>query len=368
MLAVPYLAYSASPVTDGLVGYWNFDEGSGVAAIDRSGNGNNGTIVNATFTEDTPVQISSLFALDFNNTSGVAYSYVTIPTDPVLEPNSSLTLSVWVKTDSTEDRIRVIISKAYGSFGDESYMLYYDGIDYVRFALSSIGSIAMAQPTINEWHYIVATYNGSVMRMYLDGVEQVNGTVTGSLGYTDNPVLIGADISTGVIPDKGWDGEIDDVLIYDRALSFPEIQVIIDVLPPAVGTPILNPLREGIQPTQNVTVSVSVTDFESGVKSVTLIYSVDNGTTWTNPESMDFNNVTNLYEGVIPGQPMGTEVIFKITASDNAANSITMDGASSDYAYIVIPEFPTVLMFPMFTIATILAIAAFRKRHTTPGC
>jgi hypothetical protein len=135
-----------------------------------------------------------------------------------------------------------------------------------------------------------------------------------------------------------------------------------DVLAPDVGTPVLNPARENVQPDQNVTVSINVTDSESGVKNVTLTYSIDNGTTWANPESMNFNATSNLYEGTIPGQPMGTEVRFKIVAFDNAENNVTMDGTSLDYTYIVVPEFPTALALPIFMTATLLAIIFYRKK------
>jgi len=140
--------------------------------------------------------------------------------------------------------------------------------------------------------------------------------------------------------------------------------VVFDGRPPDIDIPIQDPSANNVQPYQNVTISVNVTDNLSGVKNVTLTYSLDNGTTWENPESMDFNSTSGLYEGTIPGQPMGTEVRFKIVAFDNTENSVTKDGTSADYSYIVVPEFSTLIVTPLFMIATLLAVIVYRKKHS----
>jgi hypothetical protein len=225
MLTVPCFAYSQPPVTDGLVGCWKFDEGSGVTAMDSSGLGNNGSIVNAAYSEDTPPQAASTFALSFNTTGAdIAYSYVRIADNASLRPSSGLTLAAWVKTNSTEVREHVIVSKQYGGATSDSYVIWYHSDGNLWFDVGGVGHILTVQPPANEWHYIVGTYNGSVMRLYVDGVEKVNSTVTGTIPYDDNPVLIGADSNNlNHIPDSGWNGLIDEVLIYNRALSQAEI-------------------------------------------------------------------------------------------------------------------------------------------------
>jgi hypothetical protein len=135
-----------------------------------------------------------------------------------------------------------------------------------------------------------------------------------------------------------------------------------DVLAPEAGTPSLNPSRNNVQPYQNVTVSVNVTDSESKVKNVTLICSLDNGTTWENPVLMTLNATSDLYEGTIPGQPTGTYVRFKIEAFDNAGNNVTNDGTSFDYTYTVVPEFSQTLALPMFMIATLLSLIIYKRK------
>jgi len=600
MLVAPCFA-SLPPVTDGLVGCWDFDEGSGVTAVDSSGNGNHGLIVNATYTgDDIPSQELSGYSLVFNNWGGNAYSYVTIPDNSSLRPSSGLTLAAWVKAGTYEGRMRTIISKQLDASNGDSFVLWYHDDGNLWFDVGGVGHILIVQPPANEWHHIVGTYNGSFMRLYVDGVEKVSSVATGTIPYDNNPVLIGADSNQADhTPDAGWNGTIDDVLLYDRALNQEEVAiltgssklygiignhlvtvnqntgdatevgiinasglwgltydpyrnalycvanqttdpelvlidqttakattigpidlegysttylgfvealafnpvdgilygsagttaylspmliridpatgnatqiasitgttendgdslvfingalysvdtapystlytvnlgtgvatnvgdlndfrdvilaynpetqtllgsaradrllieisrftgqctdigpthtadefegallgsmaVVFDGRPPDIEIPTQDPSANNVQPYQNVTISVNVTDNLSGVKNVTLTYSLDNGTTWEPPESMNLNTTSNLYEGTIPGQPMGTEVRFKIVAFDNADNSVTEDGTSVDYTYIVVPELNTLIVIPAFMIATLLAVTVYRKKHS----
>jgi len=232
-LIAPCFAYSLPPVTDGLVGCWKFDEGSLVTAIDTSGSGNDGMMVNTTYSEPPPESLSTS-SLKFNNTnSGNAYSYITIPDSSSLRPSSGLTLAAWVKTDTNEGRLRVIISKQYGSSNHDSFVLWCHDDGRLWFSLEGVGVIQAGQPPLNEWHHIVATYNGSFMRLYMDGVEQSSGAATGSILYDNNTVLIGADSNQADhTPDEGWSGFIDEVLIYNRALNQTEIaQIMIPEFP-----------------------------------------------------------------------------------------------------------------------------------------
>jgi len=232
MLAVPCFAYSLPPVTDGLVGCWEFDEGSGVTAVDSSGIGNHGLIVNATYSDDIPPQTLSNYSLRFNSTWGNAYSYVTIPDNSSLRPSSGLTLAAWVKAGTYEGRMRTIISKQIGSGGGDSFVLWYHDDGNLWFDVGGVGHIMTGQPPANEWHQIVATYNGTLMQLYVDGVEKVSSAATGSIPYDNNTVLIGADSNQADhTPDAGWNGTIDDVLIYNRALSQAEIAQIIPEFP-----------------------------------------------------------------------------------------------------------------------------------------
>ncbi len=151
-----------------------------------------------------------------------------------LRPSSGLTLAAWTKTSTNEERGCVIIGKQYGSSNHDSFALWYQ-YGYLGFVLEHGGAydaISTAKSPANEWHYVVGTYDGSFMRLYVDGVEKANGTATGAIMYDSNPVLIGADSDqSNHTPDSGWNGLIDEVLIYNRALSQSEIMQVIPEFP-----------------------------------------------------------------------------------------------------------------------------------------
>jgi parallel beta-helix repeat protein len=128
---------------------------------------------------------------------------------------------------------------------------------------------------------------------------------------------------------------------------------------PTIETPSRTPDGD-VLPDQPVKVSVNVTDATSQVKNVTLSYTINNGETWTD---LPMNHTaSNLYEATIPPQQAGTTVRFKIVAYDHAENTATLDGTEPYCTYQVIPEFPMVMILPLFIILTLLAVMFTRKR------
>jgi uncharacterized protein YvpB len=121
-------------------------------------------------------------------------------------------------------------------------------------------------------------------------------------------------------------------------------------------------LPEGdVQPNQQVTVFVNVTDPESGVKNATLYYNLNYNQTWI-AEPMSYNSTSCLYNATILGQPIGTYVRFKIVAYDKAGNNATRDGTEQYCTYQVIPEFPSSLILPLFMVLAIPAILYVKKK------
>jgi parallel beta-helix repeat protein len=138
----------------------------------------------------------------------------------------------------------------------------------------------------------------------------------------------------------------------------------LDLTAPIIGTPSRKP-SDGVQPDQLVKVSVNVTDIISGVKNVTLYYSLNNGTSWEEPTPMTLNSSTSLYEANIPGQSLGTWVKYKIVAYDIAGNNATLEGTQPYLVYQVVPEFPSLLILPLFMMTTLLSVIVYRRKHQT---
>jgi len=134
-----------------------------------------------------------------------------------------------------------------------------------------------------------------------------------------------------------------------------------DVTPPVIGIPIQDPPPDMVMPYQNVTVSVSITDTESGVRNATLQSNLNNSGTWVTLV-MSYNSTSGLYYATILGQPEQTYVKYRIVAYDNAENMAVEDNAGQYYTYTVIPEFSSATILALFMILTVLVAVFARKR------
>jgi parallel beta-helix repeat protein len=181
---------------------------------------------------------------------------------------------------------------------------------------------------------------GNYWSEYID-VDEKQGpyqNLTGNDGIWDNPYIINAN-NTDHYP-------------------FSSLS---DNQPPVIGIPQRTPSGD-VSPSQEVTVTVSVTDSLNEVKNVTLYFTIDDGAHWNSTEMQKIPS-TDLYEGVIPGQEAGTTVRFKIEAFDYADNNATRDGIEPYCIYQVIPEFGSLAIPSLLWIATLLAFALSRKKQ-----
>jgi len=135
-----------------------------------------------------------------------------------------------------------------------------------------------------------------------------------------------------------------------------------DEAPPAIGTPTCSP--GDIQPYEEVSVSVAVTDVGSGVKNTTLLYSTDNGTSWTQLE-MTYNLTSEVFMAVLPGQPSGMLVKYSIVAFDNAGNVAIDDNSSRFFTFEIIPEFGLACLVLLLTSTAIILIITKSFRQKT---
>jgi hypothetical protein len=202
------------PIDQGMVGYWKFDEGSGQAASDISGNSNNATLVN-----------SPVWAAGKSGT-GLQFSgnnYISIPSSPVLSGGSGLTVSMWVNTSAIGSKN--ILSKRHGTTPYSSYNMTVDTQTNNRASCSvtnNSGASASAGAAANTftrgvWQHIVCVYNGSNVRMYTNGVHNgFTNNLTGTVYSSNNLLYI-------PMSNSAFSGSLDEVRIYNRALSAEEV-------------------------------------------------------------------------------------------------------------------------------------------------
>jgi len=224
----------------GLAGYWKLDETSGIIATDSSGSSNNGTLVNGPIW--TTGQIGG--ALDFDGTD----DYVNLGTGSSLNFGSSepFTVAAWVKTtefygpivsyrSSTDDGIVIDLTVGYdGAANDPGKAMILvrqdGGGGYANVASGT---------SVNDgqWHHVAAVRgSGSTVELFVDGNSQ--GTNSGSASggaITADLRAIGSErrwVSTsyGTSDQRYLVGTIDDVRIYDRALTATEIAQLANTL------------------------------------------------------------------------------------------------------------------------------------------
>lgn len=216
-------------ITDGLVGWWPFNEGPGNSTTaDESGNGRTGVLVgDPTWVSGTP----DGYALDFNGSS----QYVDV-TNPV-EVSAALTIMCWVDTNKAWGSSYIaspnFINKENTNPG--TYALFVnDANSKAVFQLRLSGSVSTARQIFSnsvlsvDRVHLSGTYDGSTMYFYIDGVLQTNTVSATDSVDTNAPGVLRIGLHpTYVGQDRGIDGTIDDVRVYNRALTQEEINSIV---------------------------------------------------------------------------------------------------------------------------------------------
>ncbi|MCU7850958.1 MAG: DUF4347 domain-containing protein [Candidatus Thiodiazotropha sp. (ex Monitilora ramsayi)] len=200
-------------ITTGLVGYYDFEEGSGITAIDSSATGNNGTLIGSPVY--TAGQVGS-HALSFNGDF-----------DRVEAPDSLATnfgtgdfaVSFWFNSTYSGGTARLVGDMD----GGDGYVFYTTGTGDVTFGVvSGIDSVALVSGGLfdGSWHHVVGMVNGADWSLYVDGTlaDSINNGFIGNIDNS-NTLRIGASSASH----NEYDGLIDDVRLYDRVLTTTDI-------------------------------------------------------------------------------------------------------------------------------------------------
>ena len=273
--------YMTCPPTgneSGLVGYWNFEEGSGTTALDQTPNGNDGTINGATYDTNVPVQSCALTNAngcdstailnltinqadtsytnitacdssytwnDSTYTQSGTYSYnggtssnnysmsfdgvddwIEVPTSSSLDNISTeLTVSAWINpvnlSNGTHPRI---VDRSEGPGGvNDRWLLTWSPTGTVDFGIGSgaNGCLGNSVTPLNSWTHIAATFNNGQIYIYINGILDASATSSIiSLSHIQNCNLkIGSAPASSFFP-----GKIENVHLWNTALSQIEIQ------------------------------------------------------------------------------------------------------------------------------------------------
>jgi glucose/arabinose dehydrogenase len=208
------LTTSGSPQPLGLVAGYGFNESSGTNANDQSGNGNTGSLTSGAARTASGKYGS---AASFDGTDDV----MVVPDANSLDLSSGMTLEAWVYPTTTLSNWKAILQKesdAYFLNGNTSNDKVGVGGTFAGSCCTVLESPG-ALPA-NQWTHVAGTYDGAQLRLYLNGTQVASQARTGSLQVTGSPLRIGGNTySTEFFP-----GRIDEVRVYNRALSQSEIQ------------------------------------------------------------------------------------------------------------------------------------------------
>jgi hypothetical protein len=192
---------------------------------DDSGLGNNGLAHGALWTVDGHHGGGFQF--------GLTNDYITVPNKAELNPKH-LTLSVWIKTSYSDWVYRRIFDKGF----DEGYDLtmggVYNGHSTVGQVVFQPGNTSVesgAQVTNGTWHHVAGTFDGAITRIYVDGKPAgTPGFWTGELAYTPYDLTIGGNRAnrSREVFGASFNGVLDDVMMFNRALSAEEIRQLYD--------------------------------------------------------------------------------------------------------------------------------------------
>jgi len=323
IIAILLSVRSPSLAQSGLIAAYSFNEGSGTTVADSSGNNLSGTIVGATWT--TGGRYGG--ALSFNGTS----SYVDLGNPAAFQLNGSMTIEAWVKASTNPADDGQIVAKSNGQgwalktspdTGPHTF-----GVELSSASGATVQRYSTTVRALNTWYHIAGVYDaaGQTLTTYVNGVLD-NGILRGTVPASQ----VSQNLNVNIGRRSGgfyFSGIIDEVRIYDRALSQAEIQVDLDTpvggaLPPPDTTPptvsISSP-TDGASVAGTTSVSAVAAD-DVGVAAVQFLLDGGNlgGEVPSAPYTIQWNTVA---------ASIGTHTLAAV-ARDFSGNATTSAGVS----------------------------------------
>ena len=267
-----------------LLGWWKLDDGTGTVTVDSSGNGFDGVFVG------DPEWVAGKFGsgLSFDGQGGERVSIGNLDVDA-----GGISLTCWFFADTldTPGQDPRMISKAFGGGTDDHIWLMSSsrqgGEKRLRFRLKTNDGGAVTTLIgdqgagvrvlpVGEWAHAAATWDGTTMRVYINGIETGSADRGGTAVFTDPAV--GAAFGNQPVggENRPWDGVLDDVRIYTKALTVDEIAEVMQG-PPA-------PLAAGPDPADGATLEQSWTSLTWQAGTYAVSHDVYFGTSFEDVE------------------------------------------------------------------------------------
>lgn len=207
-------AAALASLQDGLIAYWPLNEASGSTVSDTFG-GHDGTLQNGA----TRISGKLGGAIDTNDSG-----YVVIPEHADLRPSSALSIQVWVSLNAYSLWDGIVGNVQDNGANESGYCIYTSasGLDcYI--SVGSSFSVVSSSPSPGQWAHVIVTFDGSNIKMYLNGLLVDTTSASGSINWTYTPL----DMNFGRYHDDNEeyfaDALIDEVALWGRALDQSEV-------------------------------------------------------------------------------------------------------------------------------------------------
>ena len=204
----------AGPYTEGLVGYWNFETGG----TDLSSNNNTGSLNgSAQYSTDQDSLGQSLY---------LSGGYFSAPFHEDYNFTDSYSIVLWFKEESTS--LATLISRWQYGTSERSYQIQtnWAGSNTITNLFSSNGSTHFSQSSgaiinFNEWYQVAVTYDGTHMKLFIDGTLIDEYSYSGAIKTSSAPLLLGANSTTNSL--YRFTGYIDEVEMFNIALTDEQV-------------------------------------------------------------------------------------------------------------------------------------------------
>lgn len=210
--------YAEEVRRDAPLAYWRFGEASGTVAHDEIG-GNDGLILGGVTRAPGPTNDGDL-AVRFDGMSG----RIEVGDIFRFAGNAPYTVELWAMRDTVDSKVRWMIDRTSDGTPHEGWQIY-TGADFTLHSRSTndveVGYAGTDQFDDGQWRYLVATYDGDEASFYRDG-EFTGGMISPDPIGGPSGLLVFGDTTQGQF--YKFDGVLDDIAIYDYALSVTQVR------------------------------------------------------------------------------------------------------------------------------------------------
>ena len=319
-----------------LVAAYGFDEGSGTTVADASGGSNTGSIDGATWAPAG--RFGRALSFDGND-------WVTVADTAALGLRTGMTLEAWVRpmTDVPADWRTVILKERTGGL---AYSLYADTgevrapIGYVNIGgVDDLSAAGVTRLLLDTWTHLATTFDGTQLRIYVNGVQVGSRTVLGNIVASAGPLRFGGNSVWG----EYFNGLIDEIRLYDGALTQAEIQADMDAPVEGGGAnaPTISDVTDKTtnEDTATPAIGFTVGDVETPVASLTVAGTSSNTTLVPNANIVFGGSGASRTVTITPAPNQSGTATITLTVTDGSSAT-----ASDSFVLTVTPvnDVPTI--------------------------